>query len=109
MRAQTDTYYSYHIIRRIINIAAQQAHRITSSFHYFLHAFRSDLWRSVDPERQLWGSAAGGDTDELRLKSAPAVDGGNATVINLRGHGGNIDILHTKVKFFVFGVPIAAG
>ncbi|CAM9179603.1 unnamed protein product [Pylaiella littoralis] len=56
-----------------------------------------DLYVKDGITLKLWGSVAGGDTDELRLKSAPAVDGGNATVINLRGHGGNIDILHTKV------------
>lgn len=46
----------------------------------------------------MWGSASGGVADELRLKSAPATDGENATVINLRAHGGSLDFENTKVS-----------
>ncbi|CAM9596047.1 unnamed protein product, partial [Sphacelaria rigidula] len=40
---------------------------------------------------QVWGSASGGQVDELRLEST------DATYINLRAYGGNLDFEHTKV------------
>ncbi|CAN0529008.1 unnamed protein product, partial [Scytosiphon promiscuus] len=40
---------------------------------------------------QVYGTAAGGDVDELRLLST------NETYINLRAHGGSLDFMSTKV------------
>lgn len=40
---------------------------------------------------QVHGKKGGGDADELRLLST------KKKYINLRGHGGNLDFVHTKV------------
>lgn len=41
---------------------------------------------------QVHGTSSGGDADELRLLSI------NGTYINLRGYGGNLDFVSTKVR-----------
>lgn len=47
---------------------------------------------------QVWGPDSGGDVTELRLKSTPATDDADATVVNLRAYGGSLDFENTKVK-----------
>ena len=46
-------------------------------------------------DRQVHGTSAGGDADELRLLST------SSTYINLRAYGGNLDFVSTKVSYIV--------
>lgn len=49
---------------------------------------------------QLHGSASGGDCDALRILST------NTQYFNLRGHGGNIDILDTIITSWDTDLPV---
>lgn len=66
---------------------------LINSPEYPAHALRHFLCIFA----QVHGTSAGGDADELRLLST------NGTYINLRGYGGSLDFVSTKVS------PICVG